>query len=209
MFSISQFVGVVLTGVLLAPLGALSGCQSTTGKTAGQTMSDASITTAVQTKLTRDRFSNFPRIDVDTERGIVNLSGVVETEEQRARAERLAHQVEGVVKVKNNLQIQNRLPSKKQTSPAQAQDTKSSQPETTGGPSDQKDRTMQAHGISIVQGEVVGVDGDTYLVRGPDGKEISLHADTTTMKTENIKPGDRVEVKLDQNNHALSMLPAP
>ena len=43
-------------------------------------MSDASISTAVQAKLTSDRLSNFPRIDVDTERGVVNLSGVVETE---------------------------------------------------------------------------------------------------------------------------------
>ena len=56
-------------------------------------MSDASISTAVQAKLTSDRLSNFPRIDVDRERGVVNLSGVVETEAQRAQASRLAKQV--------------------------------------------------------------------------------------------------------------------
>ena len=128
MSSIPKFIGVVLSCAVLSLLGALNGCQSTTGKTAGQTMSDASITTAVQTKLTSDRLSNFPRIDVDTERGVVNLSGVVETEAQRARAERLAHQVNGVVRVNNNLQIQNRPPSEKQTKPAHAQDMKTSQP---------------------------------------------------------------------------------
>src|SRR6185436_14033596 len=85
-------------------------CQSTTGKTADQTVSDASISTAVQAELTRDRVSNFPRIDVDTERGIVYLSGIVETEAQRAHAERLAWRVEGVRKVNNNLQIQNLSP---------------------------------------------------------------------------------------------------
>ena len=53
------------------------------------------------------------------------------------------------------------------------------------------------------------VEGETYVVRGSDGKEISLHADTTTMKTQEIKLGDRVEVKIDRNNHALSMLPTP
>ena len=68
---------------------------------------------------------------------------------------------------------------------------------------------MQTQGVSIIQGDVVRVEGNTYFVKGRDGKEISLQADTTTMKTERIKPGDRVEVKLDQNNHALSMLPAP
>lgn len=84
----------------------LLGCQSTTGKTAGQSMSDASISTAVQTKLTSDRVSNFARVDVDTERGVVNLSGVVPSAEQKARAEELARQVNGVTRVNNNLQIQ-------------------------------------------------------------------------------------------------------
>jgi hyperosmotically inducible protein len=209
MFSLPNFISVVLSCALLALLGALSGCQSTTGKTAGQTMSDASISTAVQTKLTSDRLSNFPRIDVDTERGVVNLSGVVETEAQRARAERLAHQVEGVVRVNNNLQIQNRLPSGKQTNPAHAEDMNAGQPERNSGSAEQQDRTMQTQGGTIIQGDVVRVEGDTYFVKGRDGKEISLQADTTTMKTHTIKPGDRVEVKLDQNNHALSMLPAP
>ena len=86
----------------------IAGCQFTTGKTADQTMSDASISRAVQTKLTSDRLSNFSRIDVDTERGVVYLSGVVETEAQRAQAAHLAQQVNGVVRVNNNLQIKNR-----------------------------------------------------------------------------------------------------
>ena len=208
MCSVPKF-SVVLSCALLALLGVLSSCQSTTGKTAGQTMSDASITTAVLTKLTSDRLSNFPRIDVDTERGVVNLSGVVETEAQRARAERLAHQVNGVVRVNNNLQIQNHLPSEKQTNPAHAQDSKAGQPERTSGYAEQKDMTIQTQGVSIIQGDVVRIEGHTYFVKGRDGKEISLQADTTTMKTSTIKPGDRVEVKIDQNNHALSMLPAP
>jgi hypothetical protein len=209
MFSIPKFLGVVLSCAVLALLGALSGCQSTTGKTAGQTMKDASISTAVQTKLTSDRLSNFSRIDVDTERGVVNLSGVVETEAQRAQAERLAHQVDGVVRVNNNLQIQNRLPSGKQTNAAHAEDIKAGQPEKGSGHADQMDMTAQTQGASIIHGDVVRVEGENYFVKGRDGKEISLHADTTTMRTSTIKPGDRVEVKIDHNNHALSMLPAP
>jgi len=96
--------------LVLSVVVALSGCQSTTGKTAGQTMSDATISTAVQTKLTSDRVSNFTRVDVDTERGVVNLSGVVQSPEQRSRAEQLARQVDGVVRVNNNLQVQNQAP---------------------------------------------------------------------------------------------------
>lgn len=86
------------------------GCQSTTGKTATQTMSDTSITASVQAKLTADKVSNFPRIDVDTERGVVSLNGVVETAHQRERAERLAREVGGVRGLNNNLQIQAQAP---------------------------------------------------------------------------------------------------
>jgi len=93
----------------LALLGAV-GCQSTTGKTATQTMSDTSITASVQAKLTSDKVSNFSRIDVDTERGIVSLNGVVETAQQRERAERLTREVEGVKGLNNNLQIQAQSP---------------------------------------------------------------------------------------------------
>ena len=70
MSSMAKFADVALSCTVLVLLAALSGSQSFTGKTAGQTMSDASITTALQAKLTRDRLSNFPRIDVDTERGV-------------------------------------------------------------------------------------------------------------------------------------------
>jgi osmotically-inducible protein OsmY len=91
--------------MIVAVMG-LIGCQSMTGKTAGENVSDASISTAVQSKLTSDRVSNFTRVDVDTERGVVNLSGVVQSAEQKARASELARQVNGVKRVNNNLQVQ-------------------------------------------------------------------------------------------------------
>jgi hyperosmotically inducible periplasmic protein len=97
--SLSGFV------VVFAVIG-LIGCQSMSGKTAGETVSDASISTAVQSKLTADRISNFTRVDVDTERGTVSLSGVVQSAEQKARASELARQVNGVKRVNNNLQVQ-------------------------------------------------------------------------------------------------------
>ena len=92
--------------VVVFALMGLVGCQSMTGKTAGENVSDASISTAVQSKLTADRMSNFTRVDVDTERGVVNLSGVVQSAEQKARASELARQVNGDKKVNNNLQVQ-------------------------------------------------------------------------------------------------------
>ena len=190
MYALPKALGVVSCVLFMA---VIIGCQSTTGKTAGQTMSDASISTAVQAKLTRDRLGNFPRIDVDTERGVVNLSGIVETDAQRAQAARLAQQVEGVVKVNNNLQIQNRLPAGKPV-----------QPEAKSAHGERERPSMQ--GVRGIQGEVLRVDGENYVVKSEDGREVRLHADAMSVQTEKIQSGDRIEAKIDHNNHAVSLM---
>jgi hypothetical protein len=206
MYALPKALGVVSCVLFMA---VIIGCQSTTGKTAGQTMSDASISTAVQAKLTRDRLGNFPRIDVDTERGVVNLSGIVETDAQRAQAARLAQQVEGVVKVNNNLQIQNRPIAGKSSHTTQTDDMKSGHTQRPLGSPGQKEMASQEQGIRVIEGEVLRIEGENYFVRGQDGKEVRFQADTTTMKTEKIQAGDRIEAKVNDNNHALSLLPAP
>jgi osmotically-inducible protein OsmY len=86
----------------------LSGCQAMTGKTAGQTMDDAAVTTAVKAKLAGEKAITMTRIDVDTNRGVVSLNGVVDDPAMKARAEELAKQVKGVQQVNNNLQVQAR-----------------------------------------------------------------------------------------------------
>lgn len=95
-------VGCALVGAM--------GCQSMTGKTASRTMSDAGITASVQAKLTADKVSNFSRIDVDTERGIVTLNGVVQSAQERERAARLAKEADGIKGLNNNLQVQSQSP---------------------------------------------------------------------------------------------------
>jgi len=82
------------------------GCQAMTGKTAGQNIDDATITASVKSTLVADKAANLTRVDVDTNRGVVALNGVVESAEQKARAEQLARRVGGVKNVINNLQVQ-------------------------------------------------------------------------------------------------------
>lgn len=96
----------ILVSMLAWSCISLAACQSMTGKTVEQTMGDATISTRVQGKLTGDKVSNFSHIDVDTDRSVVTLTGVVHTTEDKARAEALAREVSGVVRVNNNLQIQ-------------------------------------------------------------------------------------------------------
>jgi hyperosmotically inducible protein len=94
--------------LLLVLAMAVTGCQSVTGKTAGTTIDDATITASVKSKLVADKAANLTRVDVDTNNGTVYLNGTVETPEQKAKAEDLARQASGVRNVVNNLQIQKR-----------------------------------------------------------------------------------------------------
>ncbi|GJL48795.1 BON domain-containing protein [Candidatus Nitrospira salsa] len=93
--------------IIMISMMVMMGCQSMTGKTAGTTVDDAMITSSVSAKLAGDSMSSIARIDVDTERGVVMLSGIVEDAETKDRAEQLAMQVNGVKSVTNNLQVQN------------------------------------------------------------------------------------------------------
>jgi hyperosmotically inducible protein len=102
----TKALGTLAVFVLL--LMALSGCQALTGETMGQNIDDTNITATVKTKLTAEKASNFTRIDVDTTRGVVHLSGVVASDADRGRAEQIAAQVGGVRSVVNNLQVQKR-----------------------------------------------------------------------------------------------------
>lgn len=101
-----RFIRGVVFVLALSIVGGFAACQATTEKTASQTMKDASVTAAVQKALTTERMANFTRVDVDTNHGVVQLNGVVQTPEQRAQAEELTKRISGVKRVHNNLQVQ-------------------------------------------------------------------------------------------------------
>jgi len=96
------------TLAVLAVLTLTVACQSMTGRTTGQNVDDATLTASVKAKLVGDKAANLTRVDVDTTNATVALNGVVETPDQKARAEMLAKEVKGVQKVVNNLQVQKR-----------------------------------------------------------------------------------------------------
>ena len=87
--------------VLIAPL-VLSAC----GKTVGETIDDATITARVKTAFINDPVVGAARIDVDTFKGVVTLSGRVKSKEEEAKAIALARSIRGVTDVKSTLQIQ-------------------------------------------------------------------------------------------------------
>ena len=92
--------------MLLVLVMATAACESMTGKSAGTNVDDATITASVKSKLVADRAANLTRVDVDTNGATVYLNGTVDSPEQKARAEQLARQAQGVKSVVNNLQVQ-------------------------------------------------------------------------------------------------------
>jgi hyperosmotically inducible periplasmic protein len=92
---------VLLIVTLMAPL-LLAAC----GKTAGETIDDATITTRVKTALLNDPDVAGLKIDVDTFKGVVTLSGGVKTKAEEAKAIAIARKISGVADVKSTLQVQ-------------------------------------------------------------------------------------------------------
>ena len=91
--------------VTLVVLFFMTGCQAMTGQTMGENIDDSYITGAVKTQLASDKMVSLTRVEVETNNGIVYLTGQVQTAEQRSHIGSLASQVKGVKRVVNNLQV--------------------------------------------------------------------------------------------------------
>jgi uncharacterized membrane protein YcgQ (UPF0703/DUF1980 family) len=63
----------------------------------------------------------------------------------------------------------------------------------------------RADGAKTIKGELFRVEDGNYFVKVKDGKEVRVHTDKTTQMTGEIKKGDRIEAKVNDQNHALSI----
>ena len=75
------------------------------GKTVGEAIDDTTITTRVKTAMLNDPEVGGLRVDVDTYKGVVTLSGRVKSQAEHDRAIALARRANGVAEVKDALQI--------------------------------------------------------------------------------------------------------
>ena len=109
--------------VMLIALAGLPGCTSmldggsgtSAGRPIGQDNRSASslardnrITAAVRARLATDAELRDASLNVDTRQGVVTLRGTLPAFDQRDRAVRLAGDVEGVVRVQNQMRVQTR-----------------------------------------------------------------------------------------------------
>jgi len=89
---------------LIAAIPMFAGCAATDKRAStGQQIDDAAITAKVKSQLLADPQVSGLQVNVDTFKGQVQLSGYVNSPEERAKAEEIARQVAGVKNVNNDL----------------------------------------------------------------------------------------------------------
>ncbi len=75
-------------------------------KSAETALSDSEITASVKTKLLADKTVGGLKIDVDTDHGVVTLTGPVTSATEKSTALRLAKETKGVKKVVSKLTVE-------------------------------------------------------------------------------------------------------
>jgi hyperosmotically inducible protein len=76
-----------------------------TGKTAGERLDDSVLTTKVKAALVGNTNTKAHEIKVTTLRGVVQLSGFVDSADAKTEAAKVAANVDGVKEVENNLRV--------------------------------------------------------------------------------------------------------
>jgi len=102
MLQLKRFSALLLAVVLLSTLG----CAATaTHEGTGQYVDDSVITTKVKAAIFNEPSLKVAEINVETYKGIVQLSGFVSSRADMSKAVEVARDVAGVKSVKNDMQL--------------------------------------------------------------------------------------------------------
>jgi hyperosmotically inducible protein len=100
-----RLASALLTVALAAPVFTACGAAATRANVSAP-VDDATITTRVKTAFINDPVVGAAKIDVDTFKGVVTLSGRVKNKDEESKAVALARSIRGVSDVKSTLQVQ-------------------------------------------------------------------------------------------------------
>lgn len=105
----SSFKPITLAALLTASLGLVAftgGCAATaTQESTGEYVDDSSITIKVKAAFVKDPLVKAFDVKVETFKGVVQLSGFVNTAEEKTQAAYVARTVAGVTDVRNNIVV--------------------------------------------------------------------------------------------------------
>lgn len=92
--------------ICIAFTAALIGCASTpTSESTGQYVDDSAITAKVKAAIAQESALAAFQIGVETYKGVVQLSGFVDTAQNKSKAGEMAASVKGVRSVKNDIVV--------------------------------------------------------------------------------------------------------
>ena len=111
----------------LAVLSVLVGCANDPNRSAGRQMDDRAISGRISDALDDSPVYKFPHVHVSTYNGVVQLSGFVNRDEQKAAATEAARNTPGVTQVINNISV---LPAEAAMGATRAQPSRSYGSET-------------------------------------------------------------------------------
>ena len=102
-----KLAGLILVASLAAlPLSMMTGCAVTSGReSAGEYVDDKTMATKIKTSLMRDPTVKAHQVNVTAFRGSVQLSGFVDSQEQKDRATEIVKNMEGVKELHNDLVV--------------------------------------------------------------------------------------------------------
>jgi hyperosmotically inducible periplasmic protein len=101
-----KLLAAACAGVILAGLGACASPESENQRSAGEFTDDAAVTAKVKTAIATDAGARTAAaVNVETYRGVVQLTGFVDSEDQASRAVSAAKKVQGVRSVRNDIRL--------------------------------------------------------------------------------------------------------
>jgi hyperosmotically inducible protein len=97
-----SFSALLFAALMVSALGCASQSEP---QSPGAYMGDSWVTTKVKTAILNEPSLKVLQINVETYKGVVQLSGFVDNAASRAKAVEIARSVQGVTAVKNDLQL--------------------------------------------------------------------------------------------------------
>jgi hyperosmotically inducible protein len=101
-----KVASALLALTLVVPLASVACGAAATRANVSAPVDDATITMRVKTALLNERGVDPGRIDVQTVKGVVTLTGKVKTKDEETKAVAAARTIHGVTDVKSSLQIE-------------------------------------------------------------------------------------------------------
>jgi osmotically-inducible protein OsmY len=99
-------INTLACGLAIATVIAVTGCAGNQNeRSTGQYIDDKSLTLRVHNALADNADYKFGDVNVAVNRGIVQLSGWVDTRDQKAKADEIAKGVQGVNTVEDNITV--------------------------------------------------------------------------------------------------------